>query len=133
MGISPVLDPHVVISADLNWSVRDLTPTEGPVEVGLSTNDLSITEIIESLDAVPSGRDDVIALERTKRPVREVGMFSGVAAEEVLNDGKPIRTRMGFRHSATTATNIFAVNRSGATLTTGGVVTVTGKLYVRWL
>ncbi len=131
-GAIGLVDSHYEISADLTWSARDHTAGEGPIEVGLSTNDLSITEIIESLDSNPTGRGDVIALERSRRPVREVGQFAGALTEETLNDGQPIRTKLGFRMSDSTTLNLYAVNRSGATLTTGTVITVTGKLYVRW-
>ncbi len=121
------------ISADLSWSVDDQTVGEGPLVVGLNSGDLSVTEIAEKLDAKPVSQTDRIAMERSRRPVRNTGRFSGAAVGETLNDGQPIRTPLKFILDTGIELALWVRNKSGATLTTGTVVRVTGTLYMRWM
>ncbi len=121
------------ISADLSWSIDDLTPGEGPLEVGLSTSDLTVTEIIEKLDAKPTSQSDIIAIERSRRPVRNSGRFSGQPANESLNDGLAIRTPLRFVLAEGKELVMWVRNKSGANLTTGAVVRVVGTLYMKWI
>ena len=126
-------DDLVVISADLSWAIRGGTAGEGPIEVGLSSSAYSVTQITEAIDASPSNRADEVALERTRRRVRSVGQFPVTAGEEVLFDGAFKRARkLYWKFASDVDLNIWAVNRSGATLTTGMIVHVTGRVYARW-
>ena len=121
-----------LISADLTWSLHELTPGEGPILVGLTLSSLTAAQVLEAIDASPTNRGDRIALERTSRPVRDVGSFPGVAASEVLADGRPIRTKLRFKMSENQNLEQFAVNRSGAALTTGALLEVSGKVFAEW-
>ncbi len=119
------------VSADLKWSIRDLTAGEGPIIVGFAHSDYSDAEITEALNATGSwDRSDKVTMEQARRFVREAAAFSG-AAEEVLNDGKAIRTRIGFYIEDGKTLDFWAVNESGATLTTGGVIRVKGTVWLR--
>ena len=131
-ALTGVVDDHYEISADLQWSIRDHTAGEGPIQVGVTSGDLTQAEVLEALAASPTGRSDRIAKERSSRPVRRVGFFAGLNTEEVLNDGKSIRTRTKWPADDTDALSAWAVNRSGATLTTGTILTVVGNVYIRW-
>ncbi len=122
-----------LIGADLTWTLRDLTPGEGPVQVGLNHSIYNAAEIVEALDASPRFRGDMLALEKNSRKVREIGAFSGLAEAEVLNNGLPVRTsKMYWKFEQDTEPEIWAMNRSGSTLTTGSRINVTGVLYARW-
>ncbi len=121
-----------LISADLVWSIEDSTSDEGPIDVGLASGDLSVTEIVEGLDAKPTSRSDRIAMERSRRPIRRAGSFAGSGANETLNDGKEIRTKLKFYIDEGIELVAWARNRSGATLTTGAVVNVVGTLFMKW-
>jgi len=126
-------DDLKVISTDLTWGMRDHTPGEGSIGVGLNIDSYTVGEIAEALDASPTDRADAIALERSSRKVRTVGKFAGILAEETLNDGKPIRSRKLYWSLANDRDlQLHAVNRSGATLTTGTVITVEGNVYATW-
>jgi len=125
-------DDLSLISADLLWAIDGLTVNEGPIEVGLNSDSLTPAQIVEALDASPSNRGDRIALERTGRPVRTGGMFAGQVANENLNNGQFVRVKLRFPLSQNQELNHYAVNRSGATLTTGASVRVSGKIYARW-
>lgn len=123
-----------LISADCTWSIRNLTAGQGPIHVGFAHGDYSTTEIAEWF--VNSGswsQGDRIAQEQARRKCRLVGTFSGVSTEEVLNDGKPVRTRLNFSLEDGQSLAIFAINASGAALTTGSLVYATGKVYCRSL
>ncbi len=121
-----------LISADLQASILGLTAGEGPIEVGVNSDALTVTQVLEAITASPTSRGDRIALERTSRPVRSLGTFSGVGTEEVLNNGLPIRIKLKFALSQNQVLRLFALNLSGATLTTGAVVRLSGKIYATW-
>ncbi len=119
-----------VISSDLYCSMRGTTG-EGPIQIGWAHDDLSVAEILEGIQADTADRNDQIALERAGRKIRTIGVFPALASEGVLNDGKNIRTRLGFMVDTGSGVALYALNRSGAQLTTGAVVDVFGKLYCR--
>lgn len=121
-----------VISVDCTWSIRGLTAGEGPIHIGWCHGDLSVTEITEALDAEVSDPDDIIARERARRPVRRAGSFSGQTADDVMNDGNPVRTKCKFSVGDGHSLTAYAVNRSGAQLTTGGIVVIEGTIFGRW-
>lgn len=120
-----------LISADLVWSLKG-TAGEGPIEVGVAHSDYSDTEIEEWIEANGSwNQGDKIQQERAKRKCRRVGIFALQDASEVLNDGKPIRTKCGWMLEEDQTLKVWAYNRSGATLTTGTVVKCDGTCYLR--
>ncbi len=128
-------DDLKVIGADLTWSIRDLAAGEGPILVGLSTNAYTVAQIVEAIDASPNNRSDEIALERTRRKVRNVGSFAGALPNgETLNEGRPMRTRKLYWKLSTDRNIVFwAQNKSGvANLATGAFVEVSGKVYAQW-
>ncbi len=120
------------ISADLQWALDDATGAEGPIAVGMASGDLTVGEMVEAIDAQPTSRSDRIPMERARRPVRKAGQFSVFSTHETLNDGKAIRTPLKFYIDEGVELMAYARNRSGATLTTGAVLTVTGTLYMTW-
>ncbi len=127
-------DDVQVISADINWILRGLTAGEGPIEAGLCTSPMTASLITEALDASPNSRGDRIALERSGRPVRTAGTFPGVAADEVLNDGRPLRSRkLYWKLAGDLNLSMYAVNRGGATLTTGASLIARATIYARWM
>lgn len=121
-----------VISANLMVSFTNHTGGEGPLQVGMAHGDLSVTEIAENLNANLTGPDDIIQKERSRRPVRKIGMFSGAAADENLFDGRQSKTTVKFSIGDGHALVVWLVNRSGATLTTGTLVRFDGEIYGRW-
>ncbi len=119
------------VSADAEFAMEGHTATEGPIQVGFAQNDLSATEILEKLDANMATPDDIIAKERSRRPVRSYGRFPGLDTNEVLSDGDAIRRPWKFSIGEV-GFNMWAVNRDGAALTTGTNVRVSGTLFGRW-
>lgn len=122
------------ISIDCLWSIEDPTTSEGPVQVGVSHGDLTDSEVLEALDASLTDPDDIIAKERSRRPVRRVGAFPlAVATAEVLNHGVQVRTPLRFSIGDGHSLDVWALNAGqNANLTTGARVRAAGTLYGRW-
>ncbi len=120
-----------LMSLSQSWALKNLTVGEGPVTVGYAHGDYTVTEIKEAIEAGASiSIGNKIANEQANRLVRIIGSFSG-EAEEVLNDGKPMKIRLNWAIPIGTTVNIFAYNDSGAALTTGGIIEVTGPVWVK--
>ncbi len=116
-----------------NWGMRGGTVGEGPVDVGYAHDDYSVTEVLEALQSNLVDPSNKIQQERARRLVRKAGIFDGSTEDEVLNDGRPLRTGLGFNVDLGHALEFWARNRSGATLTTGKVLEINGVLYGRWM
>lgn len=112
--------------------MRNHTGSEGPVTVGFAHGDYTVAEIKEALEANAGLSDsDQVAIEQARRKVRVAGHFTGLSTDEVLNDGKMLRTRLNFRLGDSDELAIWAYNQNGAALTTGSVVECMGKLYAK--
>ncbi len=122
-----------LLSYNTMWGLRGQTPGEGPIVVGYAHDDYSVTEIKEALEAEATMTTaNKVAGEQANRLVRKVGTFPGADEDEVLNDGKPIRTRLNWAIPLGSNISVFAWNRSGATLTTGAVLSCQGDARVRF-
>ncbi len=122
-----------IISVDATWHIDALTDGQGPIPVGYSHSDLTVAEIGEALSAELTDPDNIIQKERARRPVRRAGAFQGkVGGNETLNDGNLIRTQIKFTVGNDFQLQFWAVNRSGAVLTTGATLRINGTLYGRW-
>ncbi len=119
-------------SGDLTWALDGHTAGEGPIVVGIAHGDLSVVEIKEAIEAKPTSRGDVIGREQARRPVRVVGQFPGLDTNEVLNDGKPIRTPIKMYLAEGIELNMFSFNKTGAPLSTGSIINTQGVLYGNW-
>ncbi len=123
-----------VNAVQMTWALEQLTPEEGPIQVGYASGNLSVAEIKEKLIADPTFQGDIVATEQARRPVRIIGQFGGNLASEVLNDGKPIYTsklRWPIHNSSTFVA--FAYNEHTGSLTTGARVVGKGKAYCEWM
>ncbi len=121
-----------VISTDMTIALAGLTSGEGPIDVGLADSVYSVAEIREWINAEPT-REYGVAAEQAKRRCRLFGTFSGNETEETLNDGLPIRKRMFIRGIAgQPIADLWANNNTGATLTTGAVISIQGTHWGRW-
>ena len=120
-----------VLSIDLGVAIRDLTPGEGPIDIVVAHSDYSAAEIIEALSSNAGWvQDDLIEMERSRRMVRHVGTFSGLAESETLFDGRKRRFKLNWKLTEGKTVLLTAINRSAAALTTGGIVEGSGKAYL---
>ncbi len=121
-----------LISVKAYWSMSGNTSLENPIAVGFSHSDLSVTEISEALIAEVSDPSDIIAAERARRPVRRTGQFAGPDVNQMLADGRLVRTGLKFAVTDGKQLSVYAVNRSNAALTTGTVIHCSGTIFGRW-
>ncbi len=130
-----LLQDCYIIATDLSWTILGMDLLDGPVDVGLSHSDYTVTEVQEAVDASPTSDSDQIALERTRRKVRTAGTFKtpeNTGAGVSLNDGKLMRTKVGFGVSNSFELDLWAINRGAPALTVDTTVMVSGKVYVIW-
>ncbi len=123
-----------VISLDLTANLTGHTAGEGPINFGFAHSDYTVAELAE---AVPTtsllGPADKISQERSRRLVRQIGVFRGLNSDEGFNDGRMKRVRAGWVQQDGVDLNLWVVNRSNAALTTGSVFEAQGLVYGRWL
>ncbi len=126
-------DDFYAISVDSMWSIDAQTAGEGPLHVGFAHNDLSVTEIAETLLCQLTDPSDIINRERSRRPVRRVGLFPAQVVNETLNDGVEKRTPLRFQVGDGHQLEAYVMNRSNAALSGGSRIDVAGTLYGKWL
>ncbi len=113
-----------VSSADLIWSLDQMTTGNniGPVMCGLAHSDYSDAEIeavIENTGSWDEG--DLIKQEINTRKIRIVGVFRNPQDNTdswVLNDGRPIKTKLGWMLLQGQSLRLWAYNMGSAAFAT---------------
>lgn len=127
-----VVGREFLLSTQATWALRDNTAGEGPITVGIAHSNYTAAQIEEAIESTGSwDRGNQLSNEFAARKVRIVGSFAGEAVGEVLNDGKPIKTICKWMTEAGDGLQLWAYNESGGPLTTGGVVEISGKAFLR--
>ncbi len=132
LPIPDITEDLRVLSMDATWAIKNHTAGEGPLDVGYADDNYSVTEIAEANIAQPTGPGDRIQNERASRRVRKVGTFPGLSTEEVLNDGKPIKTRLNWLITDMNTLAGWIQNRADSTLTTGCILDLSGYINGVW-
>ncbi len=114
-----------ITSIVCRYSMRSYTPADddGPILVGFAHADYSDAEIEEVIEIADSwNRANKIDLERSRRLVRQVGVFAPSAndplAPQVLNDGKPIKTKLNWTMQSGQTLKFWAYNLGSSALAT---------------
>ncbi len=120
-----VVERTLVSSIVARYSLSGYTGGDniGPVEVGVAHGDYTLLEIEQYLESSLSWDEgDKITRERMKRQVRRIGVFevaAGSAGEaSVLNDGKPIKTRLNWILNAAQGLQFWIYNQGTAAFAT---------------
>ncbi len=122
-----------VFSYKATWSLSDFTAGEGPINVGIAHGDYTSAEIEEWYESQNTmTRGNLVASEQGKRMCRQVGTFAGIAANETLNDGKPIRTKLNWAVPDGSTLAIWAYNAGNGTLTTSAELNTSGQIFAKW-
>ncbi len=127
-----------LISMEMTAALVGSTATETPISLYLVNDELSVTEIKESIEANgPLGRSDRLAQERAERAVFLLGTFLGNGANLHLHgaDAQNTVVKKTIRWSFSNAQgwSVIAFNHSGQALTTGAVVRFLAKYFGVWL
>ncbi len=119
------------------WALADATVVadDGPIIVGVAHGDYTAVEIEEFIENAGSWTEgNLVAQEIAKRKIRIVGVFEMIAAGAqasqtyVLNDGKPIKTKLGWILTTGQSLDIWAYNSGTDTWTTASHVQVYGHV-----
>ncbi len=106
------------------WSLGTYTPTlnAGPILIGIAHSDYTDAEIEAVIESTGSwDRGDKISQEIGKRLVRRIGVFDtpdDANDEVVLNDGKPIKTKLNWHLNTGKTLRLWAYNQGTAALAT---------------
>ncbi len=136
LAATDVVDDTTRISSVVAmYSLEDFTDGAGigPIVVGLAHSDYSLAEV-EAWIKLSTGwsQADLVSQEISNRRIRRIGVFESDGASgtdvSVLNDGKPIKTKLNWRLSEGQGINFWAFNSgSNAIATTVPRVHVEGK------
>ncbi len=119
-------------SVVLTWSLQGFTAVavDGPILVGVAHSDYTDAEIQENIELNTNwSQGDQIAQERGRRKVKIVGTFltpPSIDETAVLNDGKEIKTKIGWMLTTGQSIRYWAFNKGGSALTTGANLHVAG-------
>ncbi len=132
-NLGSVLDQECwAISIDTIISTTNITAGDGPLLVGVAHSDYSAAEIEEWIEEASSWiKSNKIGQERARRKIRTIGIFRGNLDEEIMNDGRMLRTKLGFALEDGQTLAFWGYNQSDVVFTTGGTVNIHGKAYLR--
>lgn len=114
-------------SVQATYTMTDLTAGEGPVHLYVAHSDYEDSEVQEWRQATGAwDQGDLVAREQRSRKCRYIGTFSGLTESETLNDGKPIKTKLGWMIETgdTLQFSLFATEAHA----TGAELVINGKL-----
>ncbi len=123
-----------VSSAKATWALTGFTPAagDGPVIVGYAHSDYTDSEIEEWVEQTTGwAQGDKVSREISGRFIRRVGVFPippdlDLVDTVVLNDGRLITTKLGWKLTTGQTLSIWAYNTSSSPLTSGGLVVLNG-------
>ncbi len=128
-------DAAYMMSARGNWSAHDIALSTGQVRVGFAHGDFTVVEIDAYLAlGAPVSKSDKTNREISTRGryIRKVGLFPFQDIAEVLNDGRPIKTKLRWDQQQNTSLSMWAQNSSDTPLTGDAHISFNGSVYGRW-
>ncbi len=121
------------ISLRSTYALSDFTAGEGPLTIGVAHGAYSAAEIEEWVESQTAmTRTNLAVIEQSKRMVRQIGTFPGISANEVLNDGKPIHTKLNWSIPSGSNIDLWCYNQGNGTLTTSAEINTIGRMFGRW-
>ncbi len=125
LAATQVTDEKTLVSSvKCIYSLADVTPivNNGPLQVGVAHSDYSLTEIEAWIEQTSSWtQGDKVAREISSRFIRSIGTWDvGEAASQavVLNDGKPITTKLNWVLTTGQGLNFWVYNEGSAAYAT---------------
>ncbi len=118
------VEKTLVSSIKCQYSLSEFTQAvgDGPIVVGVAHSDYTDAEMEEVLENIGSWNPgDKISQERAKRLVRIIGTFQQVdisLGNTVLNDGKPIKTKLNWTLITGASLKFWAYNQGESALAT---------------
>ncbi len=119
-----VSSPCRVSSVKAIYSLHGMTVGDniGPIMVGVAHSDYTLAELEEWIEAASGSwqRGKLVEQEIDNRLIRRIGVFTPLISlgAEVLNDGKPIRTKLNWALQSAQGLNFWYYNMGTAALAT---------------
>ncbi len=121
-----VIDRTLVSSVVATYSLANMTvgANDGPIEVVVAHSDYTLAEVEEFLELGTSWNEtDLIDKEVQSRKIRRIAVFdtpasSGAGGAYVINDGKPIKTKLNWIMTNGQGLNYFLYNMGTSALAT---------------
>ncbi len=111
-------------SVVLQWSLigKTIADNQGPIMVGIAHSDYTAAEIEAWIENTTTWAEaDLVGREISGRKIRRVGVFpegGQSLSTQVLNDGKPVRTKCNWILNAGQTIDVWAYNNGSAALAT---------------
>ncbi len=115
---------------------RNKTDTEGPIQIGLSKQDVSAADIAAALVADPQGQFDTDQNQVTDRAIMPMAMITRSGTSSPAEIGLVHYRSVNWpwkRIEEGEGLNWWAANRDGTTLTTGCSVLIFGSYIGEWM
>ncbi len=118
-----------ILSMEAAHSIIGLAAGES-VYLGVAHSDYSLAEVEEWIEN-QGGWDEgnLISQEINRRKIRNIGVFT--SEETALNEGKVLKTKLGFILNSGDGLNFFLYNPDAAGLTTGSEWTSLGHVWLK--
>ncbi len=119
-----VIERTLISSIVTTWSLSEFTQAvgDGPIVVGVANSDYTDSEIEQVLENNGSwNAGSLVDQEKTKRKVRIIGTFQQKdisVGNSVLNDGKPIKTKLNWVLETGQTLSLWAYNDGESALAT---------------
>ncbi len=125
-------EAYRAISLDVAVAADAIVGGDGPVAVGIAHGDYTNAEIEEWIEATTSiSRGDQLVLEKARRKCRLIGELTAVNG--AIGDGRRLRVKMGWAIPTGDTLKVWAYNYGSGPMTTGTRVSVSGKMYLRYI
>ncbi len=126
---SSVADRAYVLSMEATHSIIGLAAGES-VQLGVAHSDYSLAEVEEWIEN-QGGWDegDLVSQEINRRKIRTIGVFT--SEETALNEGRMLKTKLGFILNSGDGLNFYVYNPDAAGLTTGSEWTSQGHVWIK--
>ncbi len=121
-----------LLSTEMVFAVREQTVGQGPLRLYWAHSDYSLAEIEEFIELQTGWKEaDQVGQEVARRKIRLIGEFEGATADEVLNEGRIIKTPIKFIVNTGQGLNLVVYNDSGGTLAGGAIVEFKGHCWIK--
>ncbi len=123
--LDTVVNATWVSSVKATYSITNWTPTSGagPIEAFWAHGDYTLAEIEEWIENAGSWNEgDLIAKEQARRKIRRIGTLptevASATENSVMNDGRMIHTKIGFKLNEGEQLVLVLYNNGGAAVAT---------------
>ncbi len=134
-GAANLGENYWCISIDLTVALRGAAQGEGPIALYLAHSDYTVAEVEEHIEgSTQYSPKDMVGREIARRKIRHFGVFDMDTVRQSLNDGLPIRVKIGWMcPEGQNGVNLVAYNTDTSALTTGAIISHQSTWFGRWV